>query len=45
MGTEYRIIKQFLDNQSAFLERKENGRRFQPLAEGASARTSKHAPY
>ncbi|MEI8189830.1 MAG: AAA family ATPase [candidate division NC10 bacterium] len=35
-GTEYRITKQFLDNQSAFLERKENGR-FRPLAEGASA--------
>jgi len=35
-GTEYRITKQFLDSQSALLERKENGR-FQPLAEGVNA--------
>ncbi len=35
-GQEYRVTKQFLDNPSALLERKENGR-FRRLAEGTSA--------
>lgn len=35
-GVEYRITKQFLDRQSALLERKETGR-YRPLAEGTSA--------
>jgi DNA repair exonuclease SbcCD ATPase subunit len=35
-GREYRISKQFLDNQSALLERKENGK-YQRLAEGVAA--------
>ncbi len=35
-GREYRVSKQFLDNQSALLERNENGK-YQRLAEGAAA--------
>jgi hypothetical protein len=35
-GQEYRVTKQFLDNPSALLERKENGW-FRRLAEGTSA--------
>lgn len=35
-GQEYRISKQFLDNQRALLERKENGK-YQRLAEGVAA--------
>lgn len=35
-GTEYRITKQFLDGQSALLERKEGGR-YRSLAEGSKA--------
>jgi hypothetical protein len=35
-GREYRISKQFLDNQSALLERKENDK-YQRLAEGVAA--------
>lgn len=36
LGQEYRIAKQFIENQSATLERKENGK-YQRLAEGTAA--------